>query len=210
MKCFLFLTVLAVVGCSERPESKKDSRTPGELRTSVEAAMKSEDYTTAEAGLTSMIANDPKDFDALAGRAAVRIVLGNAEGAAEDFDAAIKVDEEKGKKLKFFIADRSIWRARELDMKKRYPEALKIYDVLLVLYPESGMAYHDRGGLKTTLGDYEGSIADLTKAIEFDEGNNSAGDSYVLRARAKRAKGDEEGAKADEAKAKEIFDAGQN
>lgn len=210
MKCFLILTALAIVGCSERLESKKDTLTPEELRSSVEAAMKSEDYTTAEAGLTSMIANDPKDFDALAGRAAVRIVLGNAEGAAEDFDAAIKVDEEKGKKLKFFIADRSIWRARELDMKKRYPEALKIYDVLLVLYPESGMAYHDRGGLKTTMGDYEGSIADLSKAIEFDEGNNSAGDSYVLRARAKRAKGDEEGAKADEAKAKEIFDAGQN
>ena len=210
MKCFLILTALAIVGCSERQESKKDTLTPEELRSSVEAAMKSEDYTTAEAGLTSMIANDPKDFDALAGRAAVRIVLGNAEGAAEDFDAAIKVDEEKGKKLKFFIADRSIWRARELDMKKRYPEALKIYDVLLVLYPESGMAYHDRGGLKTTMGDYEGSIADLTEAIEFDEGNNSAGDSYVLRARAKRGKGDEEGAKADEAKAKEIFDAGQN
>ncbi|WP_411846753.1 tetratricopeptide repeat protein [Roseibacillus persicicus] len=106
--------------------------------------------------------------------------------------------------MKLFIAEQSIWRAREFDMKKRYPEELKIYEVLLALYPESGMIYHDRGGLKTSMGNYDGAIADLTKAIEFDEGNNSAGDSLTLRARAKRARGDEAGAKADDAKSAEI------
>ena len=207
MKRLLIIATLAILGCSERSETQKETRTPDELRAAVEAAMKSEDYTAAEEALTSMISNDSNDFDAVGGRAAVRVFLGDVDGATKDFEAAIKIDEEKGEKLKFFIADRSIWRARELDMKKRYPEALKIYDVLLALYPESGMAYHDRGGLKTSMGDYDGAIADLTKAIEFDEGNNSAGDSYTLRARAKRAKGDEDGAKADDAKAKEVFDA---
>jgi hypothetical protein len=32
-------------------------------------------------------------------------------------------------------------------MKGQKPEALKVYDVLLTLYPKSGMAYHDQGGL---------------------------------------------------------------
>jgi len=209
MKHLLIIAVLAIMGCTERSETHTDNRTTEELRAAVVEAMKSGDYAAAEELLTSMIAKDPKDIDSLGGRAAVRVLLGDAEGASKDFDAAIKMNEEKGKKLKFHIADRSIWRARELDMAKKYPEALKIYDVLLHLYPESGMAYHDRGGLKTSMGDYEGAIADLTDAIKFDEGNNSAGDSYTLRARAKRAKGDEEGAKADEAKAQELFDAMQ-
>ncbi len=209
MKRLLIIITLAIVGCSDRSETQKETRTPEELRAAVEAAMQSEDFTAAEKALTSMIANDSSDFNAVSGRAAVRVFLGDVDGAVKDFDAAIKIDKEKGEKLKFFVADRSIWRARELDMKKRYPEALKIYDVLLTLYPESGMAYHDRGGLKTSMGDCDGAIADLTKAIEFDEGNNSAGDSYTLRARAKRAKGDEDGAKTDDAKSKEVLDARQ-
>jgi tetratricopeptide (TPR) repeat protein len=153
-----------------------------------------------------MLESDSKDLSALAGRAAVRILMGDAQGAQEDFDAAIAIDEEQGQKMKFAIADRSIWRARELDMKERFPESLKIYDVLLTMYPEQGMAYHDRGGLKTRMGDYAGAIADLGKAIEFDSGNNSVGDSYTLRARAKRAAGDEAGALEDEKLAEERFE----
>ena len=210
MKCLLLIATLVTVGCSDPSESQKDARSLDELRAAVESAMNSEDYAAAEEALTAMVAIDPNDFDAVGGRAAARLFLGDADGAIKDFDAAIKIDEEKGKKLKFFVADRSIWKARELDMKKRYAEALKIYDVLLTLYPESGMTYHDRGGLKTSIGDYDGAVVDLTKAIEFDEGNNSAGDSYTLRARAKRASGDEEGAIADDTEAKEIFDSRQN
>lgn len=205
MKYLLIMTMLVLAGCSESPP--KDNRTPEELRAAIQAAMQSEDYATAEQALTSMIAKNPNDFEAVSARAGTRIFLGDADGAANDFDAAIKMDQEQGEKLKAFVADRSIWRARELDMKKRHPEALKIYDVLLALYPEAGMVYHDRGGLKTSMGDFDGAIADLTKAIEFDAGNNSAGDSYTLRARAKRAKGDEKGAVADDAKAKQVFEA---
>ena len=213
LTCFFALVIasLAFIACSEQSgtqkQEQKDNRTPEELRAAIEAALKAEDFTTAEGALTSLIDKSSADFDAVGGRAMVRVFLGDVAGATKDFDAAIRIDGEKGKKLKFFVADRSIWKARELDMKKRYPEALKIYDVLLALYPKSGMAYHDRGGLKTSMGDYSGAIDDLTKAIEFDEGNNAAGDSYELRARAKRAKGDEEGAKVDEAKAKEIAEA---
>jgi tetratricopeptide (TPR) repeat protein len=194
----LIPAILILASCSD---SKPKARSAEELRQSVQAAIKAEDYTRAEKDLTELVAQDPKSFDALIGRAAVRIFLGDAQGSEADFTAAVALDAEKGGKARFYISDRAIWRAREFDMKGQKAEALKIYDVLLTLYPKSGMAYHDRGGLKTDMKDYDGAIADLTKAIEFDEGNNGAGDSFVLRARAKRAKGDEAGAAADEAQA---------
>lgn len=217
MKRLPIIAALLLAGCSERAakqadkqeqESKQeDNRTPEELRAAIGVAMKAEDFSSAEAALTSLIGKNPTDYETLAGRATVRVFLGDAAGAAKDFDEVIKIHGEKGNKLKFFVADRALWKAREFDMKKRYPEALKVYGVLLTLYPQSGMAYHDRGGLRTSMGDFDGAIDDLTKAIEFDDGNNAAGDSYILRARAKRAKGDEEGAKDDEAKANEVAEA---
>jgi len=203
MKLLTILLAIALVGCSS---SSEDTRTPEELRIAIEAATKSEDYPAAEKALTSLLAHQPNDFNTVVARAGIRVFLGDATGVKEDFAAAIKIDPEKGEQVKFYIADRSVWRAREFDMAKRYPEAMKIYDVLVALYPESGMTYHDRGGMKTSMGDFEGAIADLTKAIEFDEGNNSAGDSYALRARAKRANGDVAGADADDAKAQAVFD----
>jgi tetratricopeptide (TPR) repeat protein len=194
----LIPAILILASCSG---SKPKARSTEELRQSVQAAIKAEDYTKAEKDLSELVDRDPKSFDSLIGRAAVRIFLGDAQGSEADFKAAVALDAEKGDKARFDISDRAIWRAREFDMKGQKAEALKIYDVLLTLYPKSGMAYHERGGLKADLKDYDGAIADLTKAIEFDEGNNSAGDSFVLRARAKRAKGDEVGAAADEAQA---------
>jgi tetratricopeptide (TPR) repeat protein len=200
----LALTILILASCSD---SKPQARSMEEIRQSVQAAIKAEDYLKAEKELTELITLDPKSFDSLIGRAAVRLLLGDASGSEADFKAAVGLDAEKGAKARFNIADRAMWRAREFDMKGQKGEALKIYDVLLTLYPKSGMAYHDRGGLKTDMKDYDGAIADLTKAIEFDEGNNTHGDSFVLRARAKRGKGDEAGAAADDAQANSKSDA---
>jgi tetratricopeptide (TPR) repeat protein len=200
----LIPAILILASCSD---SKPKARSAEELRQSVQAAIKTEDYTKAEKELSELIAQDPKSFDSLIGRAAVRIFLGDAQGSDADFKAAVALDAEKGAKARFYISDRAIWRAREFDMKGQKADALKIYDVLLTLYPKSGMAYHDRGGLKTDMKDYDGAIADLTQAIEFDGGNNTNGDSFVLRARAKRGKGDETGAAADEAQANTKTDA---
>ena len=61
---------------------------------------------------------------------------------------------------------------------------------VLLLFPESGMAYHDRGGAKIELNDFSGAVEDLTAAIKHDEGNNQFGDSYMLRARALRGLGE--------------------
>ncbi len=192
---FIFPAILFLTGCSL---SKSPTRSTEELRQSIQVALKAEDYSKAEKELTELISLDPKSFDSLIGRAGLRVFRGDALGSEADFNAAIAIDDEKGTKARFYIANRAIWRAREFNMKGQNTDALRIYDVLLTLYPKSGMAYHDRGGVKTDMKDFDGAIADLTKAIEFDEGNNAFGDSFTLRARAKRAKGDEAGAIEDE------------
>lgn len=195
-------TAVFAQDAGEKPADPK-----AELGATVAAAMKKEDYAAAEKALTAWIESGKGDFDALSGRAAVRLLSGNVKGCQEDFAAAGKLDREKAAKLKFFLADRAIWKARKLEMDGHHEQALKIYDGLLVLYPKSAPAYHDRGCLKIDIKDYDGAIADLTKAIEFDDGTNAFGDSYTLRARAKRAKGDEAGAKEDDAKANAAVEA---
>jgi Tfp pilus assembly protein PilF len=200
MKAITLLAGVLLVGCSK---DDMRNRPPEEIRQVIQKAMQVGDYARAERGLSTLLQSNPQDFDALVGRAAVHVLSGHAKKAQQDFEAAVKTDPEQGEKARFFVCDRAIWQARRLDMAQQYGAALKIYDALLTIYPRSGAAYHDRGGVKTSMKDYEGAIGDLTKAIEFDEGNNAFGDSYVLRARARRAKGDQAGAIGDEAKAKE-------
>jgi hypothetical protein len=66
------------------------------------------------------------------------------------------------------------------------------------LFPELGVAYHERGAAKLDLRRYDEAIADLDLAIKHDDWRNRYGDTDVLRAKAKREKGDIAGAEADE------------
>jgi len=187
------LALCIITGCSKREPSFD------ELKSKVQESVKAGDYSNAKKQLDAMLRLRTNDFDTLVSRGGVAIFLGDAASAEADFGAAAVIDKEKAAKARFFFADRATWAAREHDVKKRYQEALAIYNCLLTLYPKSGTAYHERGGVKTEMNDYRGAIDDLTKAIELDDGNNSHGDSYVLRARAKRAMGDVKGAQDDEA-----------
>jgi tetratricopeptide (TPR) repeat protein len=190
----IFILALCTVGGCSKPEQSFD-----ELKSKVQESVKTGNYSTAKKQLDAMLRLRTNDFDALITRGGVAIFLGDSSSAEADFRAAGVIDKEKAAKARFFFADRATWAAREHDMKKRYQEALAIYNCLLTLYPKSGTAYHERGGVKTEMSDYRGAIDDLTKAIELDDGNNAHGDSYVLRARAKRAMGDVKGAQNDEA-----------
>lgn len=76
MKLLSILFAIALIGCSDHSEEEQDARTPEELRTAIEVAMKSEDFPTAEKALTALIGHDPDDFDSVGGRAAVRVFLG--------------------------------------------------------------------------------------------------------------------------------------
>lgn len=191
----LFFTILLLTGYFD---SLLLGNSTEDLRQSVQAAIKAEDFSKAEKNLSELISHDPKSFDARVGRAWVRMLQGDISGCESDLKVAVDLDAEKAAKARFYIADRAVWKAREFEIKGRKIDAMKIYDTVLTLYPKSGNVYHERGGLKIDMKDYDGAIADLTKAIELDQGHNAYGDSFVLRARAKRAKGDDAGAAADD------------
>jgi len=56
------------------------------------------------------------------------------------------------------------------------------------------------------LQDYQGALKDFSLAIEYDEGNNTFGDSYLLRSRAKEKLGDTSGADQDKALSEKRFE----
>lgn len=168
-----------------------------ELQKHCQTAMQAQDYAKARTFVDEMVRRQPNDLDALATRGIVFAFASQFADAERDFQSCISIDEKKGKHARFFAADRVLWRSRELSMKGDNKAAITLLDGVLTMYPESGMAYHERGGAKIDTGDYNGAITDLTKAIDHDSGNNRFGDSYELRARAKEALGDKDGAQKD-------------
>lgn len=196
MRRLLISALLILIYCNSQ------ARSTDEILQSVQAAIKAEDYPKAEQHLTELVSQDPKVLESWVSRATVRILMGDAKGSESDFAAATALDALRASKARHFICHRAVWRARDLVMKDKKQEALRIYDAVLALNPKPGMAYHERGGLKIDLQDFDGAIADLTQAIQHDQGNNTGGDSHLLRSKARRAKGDMAGAMADEASAK--------
>jgi Flp pilus assembly protein TadD len=189
--------ILTLAGCSE--SSRQDGRTDPQLLASAEHAMKTEDYGEALKAMNVLVERSPTNFIFLSGRAMILAVLGRADEAGADFDRCVALDDKEGKKVRFFVADRLVWKGRHLAATKQPEKALVLLDVALQLFPKSGNTYHDRGAVKMDLGDYRGAAKDFTLAIENDEGNNRFGDSYLLRSRAKEKLGDTEGAKGDKA-----------
>jgi len=202
--CCLFMAVMGSVGQDEGKQ-KKESRLDG-TRARATDALRRKDYARAHAELDGLLEVAPRDVPARVQRAALRVLTGDARGASSDFNALIEIDEEKGVKLRFTVADRALWIARKHIIDGEHKEAIEILDVILHLFPDSGMAYHDRGAARFEIEDFKGAIDDFTKAIYHDDGNSWAGDSYQLRARARRAIGDESGADEDEKRAREKFD----
>ena len=70
-----------------------------------------------------------------------------------------------------------------------------------VTVDNDAIAYNNQGLAKQNLGDYEGAIADYTKALEIDP---DFADAYYNRGNAKKKLGDYKGAIADYNKALEI------
>src|SRR6267378_173670 len=90
---------------------------------------------------------------------------------------------------------------------KRLPRLLLLVFLFVVVWPVHGQTpttaadYVNRGIEEHQKGDYDGAIADFTKAIEIDP---RAADAYMARGDARKNKGDLDGAITDYTKAIEI------
>jgi tetratricopeptide (TPR) repeat protein len=153
--------------------------------------------------INAALALSPENIDFLSTRAFTHLHLTNFPAAIADFAAIERLDPKDGSKTKDQIAQWLISRARGRSAGGDNSSAVKDLDMVLALFPKLGVAYHERGAAKTDLKQYREAVADFDQAIKFDSWHNRFGDSFVLRAKAKKALGDTAGAEADEKSAKE-------
>src|SRR5580765_3962520 len=130
--------ILALAGCSD--SSRQGGQTDQQLQTSIEHAIKAEDYGDALKAMNTLVERNPTNFNYLSGRAMVLAVVGRADEAAADFDRCIALDEKEGRKARFFVADRLVWKGRHLAATKQPQKALVMLDTALHLFPKSGNA----------------------------------------------------------------------
>ena len=137
---------------------------------------------------TKVINLNPADSIKLASaygmRGEVRFILDDDEGACDDFKKASELGDERSKELMANICDK------------------KEEKVETTTYSQTAGEYYQSGKKKYENEDYEGAIADWTKAIEIDPNNSSS--SYNGLGVAKLLVEDYEGAIADFTKAIEL------
>lgn len=73
--------------------------------------------------------------------------------------------------------------------QRNYTEAINIFNQVLVIYPDWGMVYYQRGLAKFDLGDWQGAIADYGEAL-LHGNEDHWGEVYLARAMAYLAIGD--------------------
>jgi tetratricopeptide (TPR) repeat protein len=146
----------------------------------------------------------PKNTEALALRAFANVNLGDAKAANEDFKKLESLDPKDGSKAKPAVVQNLISKAKAKTANHDEAGAMKDLNMVLNLDPSSGVAYHERGVANLNLKHYKEAIADFDNAIKKDRWHNQFGESYELRAKAKRASGDVAGAEADEKLAQQM------
>jgi tetratricopeptide (TPR) repeat protein len=146
----------------------------------------------------------PKNTEALALRAFAYVNQGEAKAANEDFKKLESLDPKDGSRARPAVVQNLISKARAKTANHDEEAAIKDLNMALALDPGSGVAYHERGVANLNLKHYQEAIADFDSAIRNDKWHNKFGDSYVLRAKAKRASGDAAGAEADEKSAEKL------
>ena len=123
-----------------------------------DAYLKDKRASEAEAAYTQALATTPDSVKALIGRGRARQALGNKEGAAADFDRAVKLAPTNGEALGYRA------NFRELAMND-YKGAIEDYNRYIVLHPKSSTAYLDRGRTLQKAGSLSDALADLDKSV---------------------------------------------
>jgi tetratricopeptide (TPR) repeat protein len=126
-------------------------------------AIESKDYELSIFYYTEALKIKPDDALSLNNRAWAKFKLGQCDGAVDDIDKSIKIDES---------AYSLHTKASILSCQKRYREAIDYFDKAISLLdkPES-IYYFDRGITKEKIGDKEGAKVDFEKAISIEPTN---------------------------------------
>jgi tetratricopeptide (TPR) repeat protein len=128
-----------------------------------------------------------------AGRGFERLKAGDEQGALEDYDRAVKVDDA-------FAA--AYLRRGEVRLRKRDLYGARSDWVRVIeLRPGSALAYALRGGVRARQGDLEGASEDLDRALALDP---NLAQAYDGRGSVRLERGDFEGAMADYQRALEL------
>lgn len=105
----------------------------------------------------------PDDALCLNNRAWAKFKLGQCDGAVDDIDKSLAIEE---------TAYSLHTKASILVCQKRYNEAIDYFDRAVVLLEEpEAEYYYDRGKVKETIGDKNGAKLDFEKAIEIEPSN---------------------------------------
>ncbi len=105
----------------------------------------------------------PNDALCLNNRAWSKFKLGQCDGAVDDIDKSLVIEE---------TAYSLHTKASILVCQKRYNEAIDYFDRAVVLLNEpEAEYYYDRGRVKETIGDKNGAKQDFEKAIEIEPTN---------------------------------------
>lgn len=120
-------------------------------------------FSEARKEFEDILKKDKENANAYEGMGRVCFAKGDLEGAAENFNRAVKIDP-------------GLWRARALlgivyDKKKDFAAALREYESALKLYPESAVVYNNMGMSLYLSGKYELSSRAFISAIKLQPEN---------------------------------------
>jgi tetratricopeptide (TPR) repeat protein len=134
------------------------------------------EWQKAESDFTQALAHDPRDGRLFSRRGATRFMLEDHEGALDDFDAAIAIDNDPSDYMR---------RGRVLQKLGRLDDAIADFEEAGRLDPQNALAHYRRGDCYLEKDDVEQAILALSEAIRIatrtPDPDFSLADAYGVR-----------------------------
>jgi tetratricopeptide (TPR) repeat protein len=160
----------------------EDIKTKGQV---VLLKITTKDYLGAIADADKIIAKDPAIPDAYYLRGIAKDSLGRKGEACSDMETAEKMHLEEAhiymvkncKSLlnpKLLEAEKLMEEAKEKERSGDPQGAIELCNRLILLIPDSSVAYYNRGNIKRRMGDHDGGILDMKKCLSLNKKNVEA------------------------------------
>ncbi|MHC4781026.1 MAG: tetratricopeptide repeat protein, partial [Planctomycetota bacterium] len=114
----------------------------------------------AKSAFGEALRRDPKDPDALLGISMILIEEGQTDEAFEKLETSLEVRPGHVEALK--------WLAKACYLRRDPDRALKLYGEAARSAPGDKVIWQEMGGMKAELGDLDGALEDMERALEID------------------------------------------